>query len=169
MHSPTNSYVSSFCQPHSCTMWYSHSNNIFVATIFAFTFFLLESKRHVLQEIQDSILRKRNEMRTSNPFITIQGIRQWFIIHLLKAILGLFLLTLVPSPFTIITYVLWAALVCYWLRNFTAYLVEISQLFGIENNYRDIRNYLGRYKDSPVPGDVRYSHANGRHAALVIN
>ena len=108
-------------------------------------------------------------MKISNPLITIQGIRRWFIIHLFKAILCLFLLTLVPPPFTIITYVLWTVLVCYWLRNFTAYLVEISQLFGVENNYRDICNYLGRYKDSPVPGDVRYSRGNGEQTTLVIN
>ena len=133
------------------------------------SFSLIEGKRHVIEEIRDSILRKRNEMRAGNPLVTIQGIRRWFLIHLLKAILCLLLLTLVPPPFTIITYVLWAVLVCYWLRNFTAYLVEIGQLSGVESNYRDICNYLGRYKDTPVPGDVRYSYTNGEHTSLIIN
>ena len=108
-------------------------------------------------------------MRAGNPLITIQGIRRWFIMHLFKAILCLALLTLVPPPFTIITNILWAILVCYWLRNFTAYLVEIGQLSGIESNYRDICNYLGRYKDTPVTGDVRYSHENGERTSLIIN
>ena len=131
--------------------------------------FLTESKRYVIEDIRENILKKRNEMRAGNPLITIQGIRRWFIIHLFKAILCLALLSLVPPPFTIITNILWAVLVCYWLRNFAAYLVEIGQLSGVESNYRDICNYLGRYKDAPVPGDVRYSHANGEHTSLIIN
>ena len=79
------------------------------------------------------------------------------------------LLTLVLSPFTIITNVLWAVLVCYWFRNFAGHLVEIGQISGVESNYRDICNYLGRYKDTPVPSDfstVRYSYVNGEHETL---
>ena len=138
-------------------------------TVIVIVFSFIEGKRRVIEEIRDSILRKRNEMRASNPLITIPGIRRWFLIHLFKIILSLLLLTLVPPPFTIITYVLWAILVCYWLRNFAAHLVEIGLLSGVESNYRDICNYLGRYKDTPVPGDVRYSYTNGEHISLIVN
>lgn len=140
--------------------------------MFNIVFSPTEDKRYVVEEIRDSIFRKRNEMKASNPLITIQGMRRWFIIHLFKAILCLALLSLVPSPFTIITNVLWALLICYWMRNFAGYLVEIAQLSGIESNYRDICNYLGRYRDAPSPTSseaVKYSHKSEEHNTLVIN
>ena len=136
-------------------------------------FSLTEGKRRVVEEIRDSISRKKNEMRANNPLVTIQGMRRWFIIHLFKAILCLVLLSLVPSPFTVITNALWAVLVCYWLRNFAGHVVEIGQLSGIESNYRDMCNYLGRYKDAPVHVNVetvQYSYTNGEHKTpLIIN
>lgn len=122
-----------------------------------------------MEEIRDNLLKKKNELRANNPLATIQGIRRWCIIHLFKAILCLALLTLVPPPFTILTNILWALLVCYWLRNFAGHLVEIGQLSGVESNYRDICNYLGRYKDLPMPSAMKYSHTNEEHATLIIN
>lgn len=133
---------------------------------------LVEAKRYVIQEIRETIFRKRNEMKSNNPLITIEGIRRWMIFHLFKAILCLVLLTFVPPPFTTITNVLWAVLVLYWCRNFAGYAVEIGQISGVESNYRDICNYLDSDKDTPATGDfnaVRYPYSNGEHKSLIVN
>ena len=112
-------------------------------------------------EIQDKIHRKRIELKNNNPLLSTEGTRRWFVIHLFKATLCLALMNLVPPPVNIVTNVLWAGLVCYWLRNFSGYVVQLSHLAAVESNFQDLNSYLGR--NGPLMSSPRIVCPNGDH------
>ena len=132
--------------------------------------FVSDEKRVVLQEIRDSIKKKRDDLRNRNPFVTIEGIKKWITWHVVYAVLALLLMAFVPPVLNIFTNILWAYLVLCWLRDFAGHVMELSLFAGVEANHRDICNYLSSNESSLYDPDRESTngHINGDETSTLV-